>query len=64
MEKRYWANVSEVFFQSRVAARSFLINRKREVGLRRTVEAAHRQPADNHRTRTTFLEAPFDAVLH
>ena len=33
MEKRYWANVSDVFFQSRDAARRKRRRTKREVGL-------------------------------
>ena len=33
MEKRYWANVSEVFFHSEDAARKLLRRAKREVGL-------------------------------
>ena len=63
MEKRYWANVSEVFFAE--PRRRAKFSDKEEERRRNKEDGRGRasRTSENPRTRRTFLQAPFEAVL-
>ena len=62
-KKRYWANVSDVFLSEPRRHDTFSEKSEESNGIKFGPEAAHLSFSENPHTRTTFLQAPFEAVL-
>ena len=63
IKKRYWANVSDFFFSEPRRHDTFSEKGEESNGIKFGPEAAQLSFSENPRTRTTFMQAPFDAVL-
>ena len=63
MKQRYWANVSEVFFSEARRRAKFYDKEEERSGTKEDGRGRASRTSENPRTRTTFMQAPFEAVL-
>ena len=63
MKKRYWANVSEAFFSEPRRRAKFSDKEEERSRIKDDGRGRASTTCENPRTRTTFLKAPFEAVL-
>ena len=62
-KKRYWANVSDAFFSEPRRRAKFSDKEEERSRTKDYGRGRASRTTENPRTRTTFMQAPFDAVL-